>query len=407
MQFEQDKGTNGAVGQVFQPARSSAKGAGWKPAPRAALCLLVFLPIHRAARTALAALMLVAALTAPAHARAKLENICTLAGQSEQRLIGLGLVTGLKGTGDGGKYLPMINALGAALAALNNPASGVADVRESANVALVLIEATVPASGIRRGQRIDCFVNSIGAAKSLRGGRLMISPLGTQVIGDERAMGIAGGAVLIEDAQVPTSGKIPSGVVITEDVINSFIENNQLTLLLDKDHATFRSASEVALAINQEISFESRGQNLAKAIGPGVVQVQIPEHHRGDPMTFISQILEVWIENPHTQARVVVNAKAGTVIVTGEVEISPVAISHKNLTVTIGGPEEPQPAGQPAEPTPGVGFVGLMDQQTRQPQKLKQLVDALNQLKVPTTDVIDILKDLHRAGKLHAELITE
>lgn len=350
--------------------------------------------------------MVVAALSSRAEARAKLENICTIAGQNEQRLIGLGLVTGLKGTGDGGKYLPMINALGAALAALNNPASGAADVKESANVALVLIEATVPASGIRRGQRLDCFVNSIGAAKSLRGGRLMISPLGTQIVTEEKVMGIAGGAVLLEDAQVPTSGKIPSGVVVTEDVINSFIENNRVTLLLDKDHATFRSASEVAYAINRDVQFDSGGQNLALAISPGVVQVQIPPQNRSDPMTFISQILEVWVENPHTQARVVVNAKTGTVIVTGEVEISPVAISHKNLTVTIGAPEEP-PAGTPAEPVPGIGFVGLMDQQTRQPQKLKQLVEALNQLKVPTTDVIDILKDLHRAGKLHAELITE
>src|SRR5262249_19300448 len=121
-------------------------------------CLLVFLPIRRAARTALAALMLVVALTAPAHARAKLENICTLAGQSEQRLIGLGLVTGLKGTGDGGKYLPMINALGAALAALNNPASGPNELKDAGNVALVLIEATVPANGIRRGQRHNYFL---------------------------------------------------------------------------------------------------------------------------------------------------------------------------------------------------------------------------------------------------------
>src|SRR5262249_33186739 len=245
----------------------------------------------------LLAAALVAAMCAQADARPRLENICTIAGQTEQRLIGLGLVTGLKGPGDGGKYLPMINALGMALQQLNNAASGASELKDATNVALVLIEATVPAGGIRRGQRIDCFVNSIGAAKSLRGGRLMISPLGTQAVTDERVMGIAGGAVLIEDAQVPTSGKIPSGVVITEDVINSFIENNQLTLLLDKDHATFRSASEVALAINQEISFESRGQNLAKAISPGVVQVQIPQHHRGDPMTFISQILEVWIEN--------------------------------------------------------------------------------------------------------------
>jgi flagellar P-ring protein precursor FlgI len=344
-----------------------------------------------------------------AEARPRLENICTISGQQEQRLIGLGLVTGLKGTGDGGKYLPMINALGAALAALNNPASGPNELKDAGNVALVLIEATVPANGIRRGQRLDCFVNSIGAAKSLRGGRLMIAPLGTQIVTDERVMGIASGAVLIEDAQVTTSGKITGGVVITEDVINNFIQNNQFTLLLDHDHASFRSASEVARVVNADISFEANGRQLARAVGPGVVQVAIPEQYRADAMQFIAQVLDVGIDNPHTQARVVVNAKAGTVIVTGEVEISPVAISHKNLTLTVGSPEEQAAAGlPPPEPVAGVGFVPLMDQQTRQsPQRLKQLIDALNQLKVPTTDVIDILKDLHRAGKLHAELITE
>ena len=342
-----------------------------------------------------------------AQARPRLENICTISGQTEQRLIGMGLVTGLKGTGDGGKYQPMINALGAALAALNNPASGPSELKDAANVALVLIEATVPANGIRRGQRLDCFVNSIGAAKSLRGGRLMIAPLGTQLVTDDRVMGIASGAVLIEDAQIPTSGKIAGGVVITEDVINNFIQNNQFTLLLDRDHASFRSASEVARVVNADISFEANGRQLAKAISPGVVQVTIPDQYRNDAMQFIAQVLDVGIDNPHSQARVVVNAKAGTVIVTGEVEISPVAISHKNLSLSIGSPED-QAAAQAAEPVPGVGFVPLMDQQSRQsPQRLKQLIDALNQLKVPTTDVIDILKDLHRAGKLHAELITE
>jgi flagellar P-ring protein precursor FlgI len=350
---------------------------------------------------------LLAILAGPAQARPKLESICTVAGQQEVRLIGMGLVTGLKGTGDGGKFLPMINALGMALRKLDNPASGAPDLKEVNNVALVLIEATVPPNGIRRGQRIDCFVNSIGAAKSLRGGRLMVSPLGSQVITDERVMGLASGAVLVEDAAVPTSGKIASGVVVTEDVINDFVQNNQLTLLLDRDHASFRSASEVALAVNADMSFESKGEPLAFARSPGVVEVLIPPQYRQDPLRFIAQVLDVQIDNPHTQARVVVNAKAGTVIVTGEVEISPVAISHKNLSLTIGTAED-QAAAQPAEPVPGVGFVAITDQQSRQaPQKLKQLIDALNQLRVPTSDVIDILKDLHRAGKLHAELITE
>src|SRR5262249_8409919 len=131
-----------------------------------------------------------AVCTSRVEARPRLENICTISGQQEQRLIGLGLVTGLKGTGDGGKYLPMINALAPALRAPNTPAGGPTEWKAAATVALVLIEATVPANGIRRGQRLDCFVNSIGAAKSLRGGRLMISPLGTQMVTDDRVMGI-------------------------------------------------------------------------------------------------------------------------------------------------------------------------------------------------------------------------
>ena len=365
----------------------------------------------RQARTAAGALVAVAALVAvlagPAQARPRLESICTVSGQQELRLIGMGLVTGLKGTGDGGKFLPMIKALGMALVKLDDAANGPTELKDVNNVALVLIEATVPANGIRRGQRIDCFVMSIGSAKSLRGGRLMVSPLGTQVVTDERVMGMASGAVLVEDAAVPTSGKITGGVVVTEDVINSFVQNNQFTLLLDHDHASFRSASEVASVVNADISVESNGQQLAWAKSPGVVEVTIPDQYRKDPLRFIAQVLDVQIDNPHTQARVVVNAKAGTVIVTGEVEISPVAISHKNLSLTIGSPED-QAGAQPAEPVPGVGFVPFMDQQSRQaPQRLKQLIDALNQLKVPTADVIDILKDLHRAGKLHAELITE
>ncbi|MBI3864989.1 MAG: flagellar basal body P-ring protein FlgI [Planctomycetia bacterium] len=360
----------------------------------------------RAARWIVAAIVaLAAAGNTPAHARTKLESICTISGQNEVRLVGLGLVTGLKGTGDGGKFLPMIQGLGMALRKLNNPATGAPELKDTSNVALVLVEATIPANGIRRGQRIDCFVNSIGAAKSLRGGRLMVSPLGSEIIDDDKVMGLASGGVLLEDQVVPTAGRIPGGVVVTEDVIHRFIQNNHFMLLLDKDHATFRSANEVAQAVNKDTAFEYNGEPVAKAISPGSVQVMIPEAYRGDEMKFIAQVLDVGIDNPHTQARVVLNAKAGTVVVTGEVEISPVAISHKNLTLNIGADDQ---AAQPAEPVPGVGFAPLMDQQTRQsPQKLNQLISALNQLKVPTADVIDILKELHRAGKLHAELITE
>lgn len=359
--------------------------------------------------TACAGLAIVWSVLWPAtsEARPRLENICSIQGQHEQKLVGLGLVVGLKGSGDGGKYLPTIRALASALKLMYNPIEGPGELKDGANVALVMIEATVPANGIRRGQKVDCFVNSIGAAKSLRGGRLMMSPLGGQVISDERVMGVASGAVFVEDPQVPTSGKVPLGVTIAEDIVNLFVHNNEFTLLLDSAHSSFQAASEIARVVNADISFEAGGKLVAKAIGPGVVKVNIPDQYADDPVRFVAQVLDVGIDNPHTQARVVINTKAGTVIVTGEVEISPVVISHKNLSVTIGATEGQQ-APPTGDPIPGVGFVPLVDQQSRStPQRLKQLVEALNQLRVPTADVIEIIKDLHRSGKLHAVLILE
>lgn len=366
--------------------------------------------------------LLLAALALPgtAQARVRLENICTIQGQQEQKLMGLGLIVGLKGTGDGGKHLPTIHALAAALKLMDNPLTRAEELKEVNNVALVLVEATVPANGIQRGQKIDCFVNSVGSAKSLRGGRLMVAALSSQLIADDHLMGLASGSVMIDDERVPTSGRVTSGVVIMRDVVRLFVENNEFRLLLDGDHSSFHSASEIARVVNADISFEANGRQLAKAIGPGVVQVMVPEQYRNDPVQFVAQVLDVGIDNPHSQARVVVNSKSGTVIVTGEVEISPVVISHKNLSVSIGGDDtgDPNgttrmtqsivPGGEGAEPVPGVGFVPILDQQARQsPQRLRQLVDALNQLKVPTADAIEIIKDLHRTGKLHAVLITE
>lgn len=362
-------------------------------------------------RIAIVLLLCLVSAFSPAElfARVRLENICSIYGQQEKKLVGMGLVVGLKGTGDGGKYFPTIRALAQAMKLNGTPVEAATELKDASNVALVLVEASIPASGIRRGQKVDCYVNSIGAAKSLRGGRLMTSFLGGESATDDIARGVASGAVFIEDAQTPTSGKIPAGVMITEDVVNLFIENNRFKLLLDKDHASFQSATEIARVVNGESRYVANGQTIAKATGPGVVEVTVPEQYVRDPIQFVADVLDVAVENPHTQARVVVNAKAGTVIVSGEVEISPVVINHKNMTVTIGASltEEPPP-GTTGEPKLGEGFVALLDQQSRQsPQKLETLVKALNQLKVPNADVIEIIKDLHRSGKLHAVLIME
>ena len=142
------------------------------------------------------------------------------------KLTGLGLVVGLDGTGDGGKNLPAMRALQAVLQRMNAPAA-LEELKNANNVAVVLIEATVPRTGLRRGQRLDCYVSSLMGAKSLRGGRLLVCPLTTAQITDTQTPAIASGPVYIENADVLTSGKIPSGAVLKSNFTSNFIEYKQ------------------------------------------------------------------------------------------------------------------------------------------------------------------------------------
>ena len=335
-----------------------------------------------------------------ARARVRLESICTVYGQHEVQLTGIGLVVGLNGTGDGGRNLPTMRALSSALKLMNTPAA-VNELRDANNVAVVLIEATIPKTGIRAGQRIDCYVSSFMGAKDLRGGRLLVTPLETSLIEsegqrDDRVVALASGALQIEDPDVPTTALLKGGVSLLRGFESVFIDRNRggmITLLLDPSHSSFHAASEVARVVNNEFSFESSGRRIARAIGPGEVQVQVPTEYGESPVEFVAEVLAVGIDNPHTQARVVVNERTGTIVVTGEVEVSPVVISHKNLTVEV-GPE--------VAPGPAVGgrFVTLPE--TQPTQQLQDLVKALNQLRVPTADVIHVVRELHRSGKLHA-----
>jgi flagellar P-ring protein precursor FlgI len=260
----------------------------------------------------------------------KLESICAVYGPQEVKLTGLGLVVGLNGTGDGGKNLPAMRALQAALQRMNAPAV-LEELKNANNVAVVLIEATIPRSGIRRGQRVDCHVSSLMGAKSLRGGRLLVTPLTVGKVDETNSPALASGPIYIEGADVLTTGKIPNGVLVMNNFMAEFVEvrkDNQyfVTLLLEDAHSTFHSASEVARVINAEFSFEARTNELAKAISPGVIEVQVPDQYVSDPVRFLSLLLSVGIDNPHTEARVVVNVKSETIVVTGEVESSPVVI---------------------------------------------------------------------------------
>lgn len=357
--------------------------------------------IRRHRRFAVVAL-LVLCTASPAPARTRLENICTVYGQQEIKLIGMGLVVGLNKTGDGGKNQSTMMALASVMKLNNLPVISPEQLRDTDNVALVMIEATIPRTGIRRGQKLDCYVSSFLGAKSLRGGRLLAAAVETADVSDDTVVGIASGPIYIEGDGVLTSGKIPGGLAVEADFISPFVDTQNgfvVTLLLDKDHAGFNTAYEVAHVINEEFGKEVEGE-IARAVTPGIVNVEIPEQYHVAPVDFVAEILKIGIDNPQPEARVIVNAKTGVAVFTGDVEISPCVISHKNLMIEIG-------AGAPPR---GVPFAEIpkIDQTNREtPQQFRDLVAALKQLQVAPADQIEIFRELNRSGRLHAVYVEQ
>ncbi|HVX59918.1 MAG TPA: flagellar basal body P-ring protein FlgI [Pirellulales bacterium] len=371
------------------------------------------LTIKAACLTALAVLTLSGATEALGQIR--LKSICRVKGQEKNTLQGLGLVVGLKGTGDGKGFVPTIRSLAMTMELLGNQVGkgGAEELRDAANVALVSVSATVPASGARQGDEVDCVVSSVGAAKSLAGGRLFMTPLLGPQVESTRVYAFAEGAVHVEDSNTPTTGRIHGGCRLEEDFINPFTMNGKITLVLDEHHADFEVAQEIAELINsnwyrsendrfsrrgvgniRQTAYSSTRNYLAQAANQQFIEVAIPAAYRDEPVLFVSEVLGLTIAEPQTAARVVINERSGSVVIGADVEIGAVAITHKNIVIETA----PQGAEQ--------RFVSLDPGET-QTAKLKSLVEALNAVKVPTEDIIEIIKGLERNGKLHGQLIVE
>ena len=269
------------------------------------------------------------------------------------------------------------------------------DLKDSKNVALVSVTATVPAAGARQGDKINCVISSVGSAKSLLGGRLLLTPLvGPESTKNPKIYAFAEGPVELDDAELTTTGRVHDGCRLEEDFFNVFAKDGKITLVLDKNHAGFQVAQEVADLINSQLSFQSGEIALAKAINQINVEVTIPRQYREYPVQFISQVHSLPIMEPRMGARVVINQRAGSIVITGDVEIGAVVVTHKNVVIEAGNPAAAD------------RFVPIDPGQTG-PPKLKELVTALNAIHVPTEDVIDVIKGLDRDGRLHAQLIIE
>lgn len=343
----------------------------------------------------LLALLLLTLVSTPTLAATTLRNICRIKGQEENKIQGLGLVVGLNATGEANDPATM-RALARALEIMGSVAPqtgmpGEENLREFQrikNVALVWVNATIPATGARTGDKIDCTVNAING-KSLVGGSLVVAALIGPDVNDSRVYGMANGAVHLDSLENPLSGRIHLGCQMVTDVFTPFEKDGKVTFVLDANHASFMTANDVAEKIRQTYAYPQDDPRV-KALNAANIQVVIPPQYAGDPVAFISETLDLPIYNPEPEARVVINERTGSIVIHGDVQIGEVVISHRNIVVEAN------------ENTPR--FVELREGSDPSP-KLKALVNALNALKVPNADAIEIIKDIARAGKLHARLI--
>src|SRR3954470_15806767 len=336
-----------------------------------------------------------------ANARTPLKNICRIKGQEENTLRGWGLVVGLNGTGEANDG-PTMRAIARAMEIMGNPVaqpdarqSGLEELKKMKNVAMVMVNATVPSTGARRGDKVDCFVSAING-KSLEGGRLAFASLLGPNTEDKRVYALCQGQVTIDNPQQPMVGVIHAGCQLEADIFTPFQRDGCITLILDKNHADFQNANDIAQFIREKVAYSETNDSKASeemvhAIDAANIKVRIPEIFMRDPVYFASILLEIPMEEPQAESRVVINPRAGTIVISGDVEIGDVIVSHKNVVV---------------DATQAPTFSAIDVDDSGKP-KLQTLVDQLNSLKVPTADMIEIIRGIERNGKLHGRLIIE
>lgn len=347
----------------------------------------------------------------------EIQSICRLKGQEQVVLRGIGLVTGLPGTGD--QRMDVTNAaLARTLELMGNPTLDLRSLASARNIALVALTCTVPAEGGREGESLDIFVTSIGNARSLVGGRLMLTPLTGPRVDDKTVYALAEGPLSVEGIDV-NHARIEQGAKLSNDLFSPFVAcGDRITLVIDTAHASMTTADRIVRRINQEFSTQLGGTiPIARALDAKNIEVLIPPFYIEDQVAFAADVLDTTLDPDivHTQARVVINEKTGTIVVTGEVEIKPVMVAHENLLVF--GPQQADLAllaqsqsalpnnFSPLVPAPPTDLVPF--QEVPGLANLNDLLFALDRASVTAADKIAIIKELDKSGKMHARVIYE
>ncbi|TXJ01300.1 MAG: flagellar basal body P-ring protein FlgI [Aquabacterium sp.] len=348
----------------------------------------------------------------PMEAQAvRLKEIAAVQGVRSNQLMGYGLVVGLDGTGDQTTQTPfttqsltaMLQQMGVNLPAGTN--------MQLKNVASVLVTATLPAFA-QPGQAIDINVSSMGNAKSLRGGTLIATPLkgadgqiyalaqGNVVVGGAGAS--AGGSKV--QVNHLSAGRIPEGATVERSVPTPWLQGRTIQYDLRADD--FNTAREVADAINR-----AKGPGTAEAISGRTVAVNLPMQP-GERVAFIADLENLSIDRAAPAAKVVINARTGSVVLNQAVTVGPCAVAHGNLSVTISTTpviSQPNPLSQGQTVVAEKSNIQLNQEpgaliQMPAGTKLTDVVKALNALGANPQDLLAILQAMKVAGALNAEL---
>ena len=358
----------------------------------------------------LALLAALAAVTQPAFAE-RIKDLGQFQGIRPNQLTGYGIVVGLAGTGDDNLEYTVQSMKGVASRFGISLPPGVNPALK--NAAAVVVTSELPAFS-KPGQRIDVTVAAIGKAKSLRGGSLVMMPLygadgqiyamaqGSLAVGGLGVDGADGSKIVIN---VPSSGRIPDGATVERAVDTGFADSPTLTYNLQR--SDFTNAERIEQAINRLL-----GPGRAHAVDGVSVSISAPPG--SDARTaLVSQIENLQVEGAEPPARVIVNARTGTVVINSAVRVGPAAVTHGKLTVTID--EKPQ-VSQPGPFSNGQTAIVPNSQLKVEEEKnpmfmlapgpaLADIVKAVNQVGASPADLVAILEALKEAGALQAELI--
>ncbi|MHC1751925.1 flagellar basal body P-ring protein FlgI [Humidesulfovibrio sp.] len=345
---------------------------------------------------------------APAQA-VRLKDIANFSGVRNNELVGYGLVVGLSGTGDGTTSEFTIRSLTNMLEKMGvsvNPAT-----LKPKNTAAVMVTARMPSSA-RPGSPLDVTVSSMGDAKSLLGGVLLLTPLrgldgrvyavgqGALTLGGYSAEGQAATA----QKNITTVARIPNGATIEREVPFQFNKQEGMTINLSGS-PDFGTAMQVVGRINS-----SMGGQYAKAMDGATIQMSIPPKFQNNIVPLMASLENLDI-SPDSRARVVVDEKTGTVVLGGNVRLTKVAVAHGNLQIVVSetpNVSQPGPFSSGQTVTTPETNLNVKEQNNRlllmEGATLQELVDGLNSVGATPRDLISILRTLKTAGSLHADL---